>query len=421
MSGGSRDGVRDGGSEGALPRTRGADPRVVGRGRRLPAFARAPRGSAHVDLLRGPTHRERQARHPSRRAAHVQGRLSAVQDDDRSPRAAQRRLGLPRTAGRDRGRETDRHHREEGHRGVRRRRVQPALPGVGAALRRRVRTPHATDRLLDRHVRRLPDDGHGLHRVGVVVAEGAPSPRVVGRGPQGHRVLPAMRHGPVRRGGGARVRPDGRPERVRPVAGRGGAGSLARGRLARDLDDDAVDPPVEHRRRRGRGGRLRRGRGRGRTAGARRVAAAGRPGRGRRGPRDPSRRGAGRRALRAAVPERRGRAHGGRRRLRHPRGRHRDRPPGAGVRRGGPGGRQGERLAGLAAGRRRRPVHGPRADVRARRLRQGRGSARSSRTCARAASSSRRRPTSTPTRSAGGARRRSCTTRGRPGTPARRP
>ena len=308
-------------------------------------------------------------------AAHVQGRLSAVQDDDRSPRAPEGRLGLPRTAGRDRGREADRDDREEGHRGVRRGRVQPAVPRVGVPLRRGVRTPHATDRLLDRHVRRLPDDGHGLHRVGVVVAEGAPSPRVVGRRPQGHGVLPALRHGPVRRGGRARLCADGRPERVRPTAGRGGAGSLARRRLARDLDDDAVDAPVEHRCRRGRGGRLRRGRDRRRTAGARRVAPAGRPGRGRRGPSDPSWRGAGRRALRAAVPERRGRAHGGRRRLRHPRGRHGDRPPGAGVRRRGPGGRQGQRLAGLAAGRRRRPVHGSRAGVRARRLRQGRGSA----------------------------------------------
>ena len=51
-------------------------------------------------------------------------------------RPAQGRLGLPRPAGRARGREGDRHHRQAGHRGVRHRRVQPPLPRVGAALRR---------------------------------------------------------------------------------------------------------------------------------------------------------------------------------------------------------------------------------------------------------------------------------------------
>ena len=151
--------VRAGGSEGQLPRARGEHPRRSGGRRRCSrAILERRAGRPGMVLLRGPTDRERQARDPPRRAADLQGRLSALQDDDRPPGASQGRLGLPRAARRARGREGDRHHGQARHRGVRHRRVQPAVPGVGPALRRRVRAPDRTDRLLDRHVRRVLDD-----------------------------------------------------------------------------------------------------------------------------------------------------------------------------------------------------------------------------------------------------------------------
>ena len=59
-------------------------------------------------------------------------------DDDRPPRPPQGRMGLPRAPGRDRGGEGDRDLRQARHRGVRRRRVQRAVPGVRAAIRPRL-------------------------------------------------------------------------------------------------------------------------------------------------------------------------------------------------------------------------------------------------------------------------------------------
>ena len=69
------------------------------------------------------------------------------------------RLGLPRPAGGDRGREAPRHLGQAADRGLRHRRVQRAVPRVGAGLRRRVGAPDRAHRLLDRHRARLPHDG----------------------------------------------------------------------------------------------------------------------------------------------------------------------------------------------------------------------------------------------------------------------
>ena len=146
-------------------------------GRRLRAFAGPARGRAPLGLLRGPAHGQRHARGAPRGVADVQGRLPAVQDDDRPLRGPQGRLGLPRPARRARGREGDRHHRETRHRGVRGGGVQPAVPRVGHALRRRLGAALRADRHVDRPRRRVLDDGHGVHRVGLVVAEDAARPR----------------------------------------------------------------------------------------------------------------------------------------------------------------------------------------------------------------------------------------------------
>ena len=53
---------------------------------------------------------------------------------------------------------------------VRDRRVQPALPRVGPALRRGLEPPDRADRVLDRPRRPLRDDDQRLHRVGLVGA-----------------------------------------------------------------------------------------------------------------------------------------------------------------------------------------------------------------------------------------------------------
>ena len=89
----------------------------------------------------------------------------------------ERELGL-RTKARDRG--------------IRHRRVQPSLPGVGDALRLAVARHDGADRLLGGHGRRLRHVRRRLHRDGLVDLQGA-----LGRGPDlrsatGDAALPAL-------------------------------------------------------------------------------------------------------------------------------------------------------------------------------------------------------------------------------------
>ena len=133
--------------------------------------------SRALDLLRGPAHGERPTRHPPHRVADLQGRLPPVPDHAGLPGQPQGWLGLPRPAGGAGGREGARVLRQAGHRGLRHRRVQRALPRVGAALRRPVGADDRPDGLLDRHAHALPHDGPGVHRVGVVGAEADPPAR----------------------------------------------------------------------------------------------------------------------------------------------------------------------------------------------------------------------------------------------------
>ena len=114
-----------------LPRARAARSSTSGASATSSPAARAAPRRSPVGLLRGTADRERQARHPPRRVAHLQGHLPAVQGDDGPPRPTQGRVGLPRPPGRARGREGDRHQEQARHRGVRHRRVQPALSRVG--------------------------------------------------------------------------------------------------------------------------------------------------------------------------------------------------------------------------------------------------------------------------------------------------
>ncbi len=365
--------VRAGRSEGELPRARARGARVLARGRRVPPPARAAQGGPALGLLRGSADRERAAGDPPHRVPDVQGRLPPLQGDDGSLRSAQGRLGLPRPPGRARGREGDRDEDQAGHRGVRDRRVQPAVSRVGPAVRGRVRTPDGAPGLLDRHGRRVLDHGHRVHRERVVVAQAASREGVVVPGRSHHHLLPAMRHAAVRRRGGDGLRRRRGPERLHPVPHRRSAPPLARRSLDARVDDHAVDADLQHRargqgRRRVRGGRVggrAAGPGRGATRrGPAGCARGGRPDAGERVGRDP---------VRAAVPERRGRPPRRGRRLRLPRGRNRRRPPGARLRRRGPRDRQAGRMDDVQAPRRRGQVHGRGAGIRPRHVLQGRG------------------------------------------------
>ena len=120
-------------------------------------IARLPQGRRAVGLLRGPADRQRPPGHPPRVGPRVQGPLPPLPDHARPARAPQGRLGLPRPPGRGRGREGARASRQARDRGVRHRRVQPALPRVGAALRRGLVGAHRAHRHVARHRRRLLD------------------------------------------------------------------------------------------------------------------------------------------------------------------------------------------------------------------------------------------------------------------------
>ena len=132
-------------------------------------------------------------------------------------------LGLPRAAGRAGGREGDRHHGQARHRGVRGRRVQPALPRLGQ------RYVDECERITERIGFWIDlDDAYwtmspALRRDRLVVAEVAARARPAARGRQGHRVLPAMRHRAVRRRGRAWATRQSRTQRVPAVPDHGGA------------------------------------------------------------------------------------------------------------------------------------------------------------------------------------------------------
>ncbi len=203
-----------------LPRARGARARALARERRLRALARSARGGGDLELLRGAADGERKAACRTRALPRLQGHLPALPHDARLPSATQGRLGLPRIAGRARGRAGARDLLEGRDRGVRNRGVQRPLPGVGVLLRRGLEPADRANRLLDRPRRRLPDPREPLYRVGLVGAPrdlggGPPLP-----GPQGRAVLPALRDGAViprggpglpRRGGPVGLREDADP------------------------------------------------------------------------------------------------------------------------------------------------------------------------------------------------------------------
>ena len=103
-----------------------------------------------MGLLRGAADGERTAGRPPRPRPRLQGHLPPLPDHARLLRRAQGRLGLPRPAGRDRGRGEARLQEQGGHRALRNRRVQPAVPRVGVRVPRGLGRADRADRLLGR-------------------------------------------------------------------------------------------------------------------------------------------------------------------------------------------------------------------------------------------------------------------------------
>ena len=201
---------------------------------------RRRRGLPGVRLLRGAADGERPALLAPRPEPRLQGCLPPLQDDARPPGAPQGRLGLPRPAGRAPDRAQARLPPQGRHRALRRRRVQPAVPRVGARVHRRVGAADGADRLLGRHRRRVLHARRRLHRVSLVVAEAGLGEGPALRGPQGRAVLPALWHGPLEPRGRARATRTSRIRRSTSAsrsrarrACRSSAGRRRRGRCSR--------------------------------------------------------------------------------------------------------------------------------------------------------------------------------------------
>ena len=308
----------------------------------LRAAARPQPRRPELQLLRRAGDGEQVARGSHRLGPHAEGRLPALQGPARLRSALPERLRLPGALDRGRGRARARAQLEEGDRGVRAGGVRAPLPrprrqvvaGPDVGLEAAGHVDGLGHRLL--HVQRHE------HRVRLADAEvGARAQLALPRAPL-DRVVPALRHVALAARAVAVRRLPGAP---RPVALRPVPTSRQARRVARDLDDDALDAAGE------RGGGRQAGRGvrptRERRMGRRRPL----PGRGARGPAA----GVGARRLALLRPVRHAAAGLGGRAPRHPVGRrharpgHRHRPHRSRLRRRGLRPVQGPRPAGADA------------------------------------------------------------------------
>ena len=153
-------------------------------------------------------------------------------------------VGLPRPARRARGREGARPPQQARDRGLRHRGLQRPLPVLGAALRRGLVVADQPQRRVDRHRRRLLDDGQRLRRVRLVARAPAVGRGPAVRGPPGHALLRPVRDRPQLARGGPGLPGRGRPVDLRalPAGGRRGPRRRPAG-----LDHDAVDADLQRR------------------------------------------------------------------------------------------------------------------------------------------------------------------------------
>ena len=225
---------------------------------------------AEVQLHRRPDHREQSDGRAPCLGKDAQGRLPALQGAPRVRPALPERLRLPGPLGRGRGREVARPQLEARDRGVRPGRVRRALPRARRPLlggdHRALAAPRHVDGLGPRLLHVLRHE----HRVHLALPGGGAPPRLAVPGSSLDRLVPALRYVDLAARGLLRRVPRARaPLALRPLPAEG-----PRGRVARRLDDDAVDAARERRGRREPDRRLRPDRGR-RMVGGR--AKAGRP------------------------------------------------------------------------------------------------------------------------------------------------
>ena len=234
------------------PRARARDPRSLG----ARADLRPPPGAeperSPLQLRRRPGDREQEARRAHGLGPDAQGRLPALQGHARPPPALPERLRLPGPLDRGRRRALARPQLEARDRGVRARGVRAPLPRGGRPV---VRGHHARldpARAMDGLGSRLLHLQRHEHRVRLADAEARARERLALHGPSLDGVVPALRHLalPARALAVRRLPGSRRSLALRPLpAARPSA------RVARDLDDDAVDAAGERRR----GGQARRG------------------------------------------------------------------------------------------------------------------------------------------------------------------
>ena len=209
-----------------------------------------------VRLLRGPADGERPAAQRPRPHARHQGPLPSLQDDARLERAAQGRLGHARPArSRSRSRRSSASTARPPSRSTASSPSSRSASSRSSATREEWEDAHRARRASGSTSTTRTSPTTALRRERVVGArralqEGPPLP-----GAQGRLVVGAGRHGAQRRRGRAGLQDGRRPERLRRVPARRGD---ARGPRAPRLDDDAVDPAVEHVRGGPPGARLRR-------------------------------------------------------------------------------------------------------------------------------------------------------------------
>ena len=186
----------------STPRSRRARrPRPGPSGRPDDVFAESLRrraGAPEWVFYEGPPTANGRPGHPPRLGPPLQGHLPALPHDAGQVRRPEGGLGLPRPAGRGRGREGARLLRQAPDRGLRDRGVQPALPRVGAALRRGLVGADQPHRHVARPLRRLHHDEQRVHRERLVAV-----PRALGQGRSSTR---ARRSSPTAAGAARRSR-----------------------------------------------------------------------------------------------------------------------------------------------------------------------------------------------------------------------
>ena len=228
------------------PRARARDPRRGGTSEGIfDRLREQNRGGAALELHRRPDHGEQPDGRPPRLGPHAQGRLPALQGAARLRPALPERLRLPGPLGRGRGREGS----SASTRSARSR--STGSPSSRTRCKERVA---AYAEVITEQSKRLgmwmdwDNDYYTFsrheHRVHLALPEDRPRARLALQGPPLDRVVPALRDVAL----AARADRRAYEELAAPVALRPLPADRARGRVARRLDDDAVDAAGERRR-----------------------------------------------------------------------------------------------------------------------------------------------------------------------------